>query len=234
MRFSARELDALKAHATEPNGSAPPDRWVSTFEALSAHLHRSVYRARLQLRVQNPSLGETSPPDFLTPVNIRTRLGHDYLPPRYFPNALLCVYTCLPRDLLATGPLWKVARALHDLTRTTYTTSKDEMNGTIKWIAAQPNKQDIRESFRLGTGSLMLSQWNKVDMYDGTVFEVPPTLVSPPFTPSSLCDGLGYFLPTEVQGMRGDAGAIDVHLALSQPLWDMLEQDGGFRRFRDD
>ncbi|KAG8887912.1 hypothetical protein FRB98_008737 [Tulasnella sp. 332] len=230
LRFSGGELSALKAHATDPYSGSSSNSWVSTFEALSAHLHQSVYRARVQLRVNDPNQPKLSFPDFLTPVNLRSRLG---LPPRYFANALLCVYTCLSHDVLANGPLWRVANALHDLTRTTYTTSKDEMNQTLKWIAVQPDKRRIKESFRLGTGSFMLSQWNKVDMYPGMAFEVPPSLVSPPFTPISLCDGLGYLLPTEAQGTTVDTGAIEVCLALSEPLWDVLDQDEEFRRFRD-
>lgn len=83
----------------------------------------------------------------------------------------------------------------------------------------------------------MVSQWNKFDMYAGTVFEVGPVLVSPPFTPVTLIDGLAYFLPTEEQGTAaaaaGDTGAIDVSLALNQPLWGIIDQDEEFRKFRD-
>ena len=78
----------------------------------------------------------------------------------------------------------------------------------------------------------MISQWNKFDMYAGNVFEVPPVLVSTPFTPISLLDGLAYFLPTEEQGTGGDTGAIDVNVSLSEPLWNIIDQDEEFRRFR--
>ncbi len=226
LRFSSNELKALKAHATHPTES--PASWISTFHALSAHLYQQIYRARLQLRIQDPSLNEMSPPDFLTPVNLRSNLG---LPPDYFSNALFCPYTALPLVVLANGPLWQIAKALHDVTRASCTTA-DEVNGSLRWIIAQPDKRKIRHGFRYGSGSLMLSQWNKFDMYAGTVFEVPPVLVSPPFTPISLMDGLGYFLPTAAQG-KGDAIDIDVNLALSEPLWNILDQNEDFRRFRE-
>ncbi|KAF8917562.1 hypothetical protein CPB85DRAFT_1284610, partial [Mucidula mucida] len=75
----------------------------------------------------------------------------------------------------------------------------------------------------------MASQWNKFDMYAGTVFDVAPLLVSPPFTPVALVDGLAYFLPNEEQGQPGarnvDFGAIDLNLALSAPLWEILDRD---------
>src|SRR5277367_2716207 len=46
LRFSGLELNALKAHATDPNDSPSSDNWISTFDALSAHLYQRVYRAR--------------------------------------------------------------------------------------------------------------------------------------------------------------------------------------------
>lgn len=216
LRFSSSELDALKARATDPSS----DNWISTFDALCAHLYQRVYRARLQLRAKDPTLPELSPPDFLTPVNLRSRIG---LPPRYFPNALHCQYTSLSHDLLANGPLWQVAKALHDLTRTTSITSKEEVDRTYRWIAAQPDKRKIKQGFRYGSGSLMISQWNKMDMYAGSVFDVAPVLVAPPFTPISLVDGLGYFIPTGEQG-----GDIDVALSLSEPIWEFIDQDEHF------
>ncbi|KAJ7693881.1 transferase family-domain-containing protein, partial [Mycena rosella] len=185
LRFSSAELATLKENATDPTSS---DSWVSTFDALSAHLHQRVYRARVRLRENDPSHGELSPPDFLTPVNIRSRIGTAQLPPRYFPNALLCTDASFPPDVLATAPLWQIAKVLHAMTRTSGATSKDELVATVRWLAAQPDRQRVKQSFRYGNGSLSLSQWNKVDMY--AVFAAAPILVAPPFTLISLLDGL--------------------------------------------
>ncbi|KAJ6561528.1 transferase [Mycena vulgaris] len=217
LRFSNSELSALKAKATDPNASS--ESWVSTFDALSAYLNQRVYRARMQLRAKDATYGELSPPNFLTPVNIRSHIGPDCLPPRYFPNSLLCTYTSFPLDVLASAPLWQVAKTLHDMTRTPATASKDALTATVRWLVAQPDKRQIKEGFRYGNGSLMLSQWNKVDMYGGAVFDAPPVLVAPPFTPISLVDGLGYFLQTR------EKGAIDVALALSEPIWAIFDQE---------
>ncbi|KAJ7498509.1 hypothetical protein FB451DRAFT_1202137 [Mycena latifolia] len=213
LRFSSSELDALKAKATDPTSSGS---WISTFDALSAHLHQRVYQARMQLRAQDAALGALSPPDFLTPVNIRSHIGTASHPPRYSPNALICTFTSFPPDVLATGPLWEVAKTLHDITRTPAVTAPDELDATLRWLAVQDMRQ-VRQGFRYGNGSLMLSQWNKIDMYGGAVFGAPPILVAPPFTPISLLDGLGYFLPTEEQG------TIDVALALSEPIWAVMD-----------
>ncbi|KLO14152.1 hypothetical protein SCHPADRAFT_928093 [Schizopora paradoxa] len=228
VRLSSKELSAIKAAATNPDR---PDSWVSTFEALSAHIYHHIHRARLRLREIEPKHGELSPTDFLTPLNVRTRLG---LPPKYFPNALMISYGNIPSDVLESGPLWKVAEFLHDLTRNpSGLASQEDIVRALKWIALQPEKRRIRQGFRYGTGSFMISQWNKFDMYEGTVFDVAPTLVSPPFTPISLIDGLLYFLPTEDRSANADLGAIDVVLPLSEPVWDVLDSDSEFRRFRD-
>ncbi|TFK51935.1 hypothetical protein OE88DRAFT_1486547 [Heliocybe sulcata] len=233
VRFSGRELDALKAHATPSDAGG----WVSTFEALSAHLYQSVYRARLQLRISqgmSPSAAASEIiRDFLTPVNIRdpTRLN---LPPRYFPNALSSYCTTLSHEMLADGPLWKVAKAMHDLVRAS---SQQEAEQIARWIAAQPDKNRIQLRLRYGYGCTMISQWCKFDMYAGAVLDVAPALVSQPFTPISLIDGLFYLLATEEQVQPADSqlrdkGSVDIALALSEPLWPILDQDEQFRRFR--
>ncbi|KAJ7108463.1 transferase [Mycena crocata] len=220
LRFSSTQLKALKARATDPSGSS----WVSTFEALAAYLYQRVYKARLQLRVTDPTLPALSPPDFFTPVNLRSQLA---LPPRYFPNALFATSAPLPTDILAHGPLWQVARAVHDLLRGPSTTQTADIDGTLRWLALQPDLRAVRLSFRYGSGSFVISQWNKFDMYGGAVFDVPPVLVSPPFTPSSLLDGLAYTLPGGEVGVEGgDKGAIEVNMSLSAPLWDLMDQDG--------
>ncbi|KAJ6531901.1 transferase family-domain-containing protein [Mycena capillaripes] len=89
LRFSSSALAALKVEATEPNGS----EWVTTFDALSAHLYQRVHRARLQLLAKDPTFGPLSRTDFLIPVNLRSRLD---LPARYFPNTLFTSYTTIP------------------------------------------------------------------------------------------------------------------------------------------
>ena len=67
--------------------------------------------------------------------------------------------------------------------------------------------------------------------------QIYPALVSPPFTPTSLVDGLAFLLATQEKiGMSSEKSvppmpSMDVNLSLIKPLWDMLDSDEEFRRF---
>ncbi|KAF4545927.1 uncharacterized protein LTHEOB_4579 [Lasiodiplodia theobromae] len=240
LRFSGHELAELKAAATDPSGLS----WISTFDALTAHLFQQIHLARLQLSTSqnvSPSDAESSPPSraFLTSVNLRgpTRLN---LPPRYFPNAVVCPHGIIDAAVLAAqAPLWEVTKAIHDITHSRDNNVED-IRHTLRWIAAQPDKRRVKAAgFVYGTGSFVVSQWCKFGMYAGAEFEVPPALVAPPFTPISTMDGLAFFLATEeLVGMEHGGGeglppAIDVNLTLSEPVWKVLDQDTVFRQFGD-
>ncbi|KAJ9655510.1 hypothetical protein H2201_008786 [Coniosporium apollinis] len=234
LRFLRPELDALKARAADPNGGG----WVSTFDALSAHLVQRVFCARLQHATQE-GLSTDLSRDFLTSVNIRDILN---LPPRYFSNGVLTPYTTLPHDALAHGPLWQVAKALHDSVRSL---SAQDAKQTVEWIAAQPDKRRVRQGFRYENGGFTVSQWSKYDMYVGVDFDVDgngesiaPALVSPPFTPISLVDGLAFFLSTEEQYQRarspsspGGTCAIDVTTHLDKKHNVPKELRNGLTRY---
>lgn len=228
MRFTSAQLDRLKAAAKDTTDAE--NGWVSTYDALSALVWTRTYHARVQLKRRTMKNGEHNDEklpsqDYLTSVNYRTRLN---LPPRYPFNAVYAPYTTLSHDtLVGTDPdasLRAAARTVHALTRSV---GPEEAAATARWMAAQPDKRRIQWGFNGGYGSTMISAWNKFDVYVGTDFERPPVLVAPPFTPISLADGLGYYLPTEEQN-----GEIDFHLALSEPVWGVLEEDEVWLRFR--
>ncbi|KAJ5734777.1 hypothetical protein N7533_013180 [Penicillium manginii] len=231
--FGPAELNALK-HAASPS---PQDHWVSTFEAISAHLWLSVQRARLRYRgLGNTAFdnsGETA--DLLTSLDWResTRLK---LPPRYFPNAVSEPFITLPLKDLSHQALPKTARMIHEVLRAR--TPKDQTE-TLSWVMAQPKKNHINLRCRFNERSFIISQWNKLHFYavhfetDNQGKPVLPERVWPPFTETSLVDGLAYFLPTgsEVGGDTDRLG-IDIALSLHEPIWDILEQDVCFRKFR--
>lgn len=232
MRFSASELARIKAEANS-NGM---DQRVSTFDALTAHVWQSVHRARVRLcEMQGMTPSEAArhvPLQFLTSVNMRRKLD---LPLRYFPNCVLCPVFSLPAAQLLDAPLSSVAASVHYGVRSVVPT---EAQQTVRWIAASPDKQRVRLRFHYEEGGFLVSQWSKFRMYRGAEFDVPPALVSTPFTPISLVDGLAYFVATEDQLSQSETaggvttGSIDVTLALSEPLWAFLDEDERFRRHR--
>lgn len=216
LRFTSPDLARIKAEATDPGAAA--GEYVSTFDALNAFLHQRVYRARHRLRQSNPALAPLSHPDLLSPVDVRRKLPA--LSSGYIGNAIFTTYAHFETAALLEGPLHPIAREVHRMTRQSGVANAQEIESTIKWIALN-DKSKIKNGFRLGNASLMLSQWNKIDMYRSATFDegVRPSLIAPPFTPISLLDGLGYYLPAPAE----DKGAIDVYLALSEDIWNELD-----------
>ncbi|OJJ74368.1 hypothetical protein ASPBRDRAFT_118736 [Aspergillus brasiliensis CBS 101740] len=239
LRFSSQKLQELKAQATDPNGRD----WVSTNDALVAYLYQLTYRARLQhLTAQGvpetTALNQLSTGIF-SPINMRspTRLN---LSPRYFPNCVygMCMY--LQPETLASGPLWKIAKAFHDIS---HGITPGEMKQTTQWLAIQPDKSRIKMNYDFN-GSFTTSQWSKFDMYVGTDFDVdqdgnviPPVVVSRPFTDISRVDGLAMVMASEEQFHRASEisassngpCAVYVNYTLSEPLWAYLDKDEEFR-----
>jgi hypothetical protein len=234
MRFTASELASIKAEANFGRVDQP----LSTFDALTAHLWQSVHRARVrrcEVVGMTPSEAASHAPlQFLSSVNMRgpIKLG---LPHRYFPNCVLCPVFSLSTAQLLDDPLGSIAAAVHDGIRSI---GPLEARQTLRWIAAQPDKQRVRMTYRYEEGGFLVSQWSKFGMYRGTKLDVAPVLVFAPFTPISLVDGLTYFLATEDQLSQSEAasgattGSIDVTLSLSEPLWAILDQDARVRRHR--
>lgn len=204
-RFTSAQLARLKQKYSPVDGSG----CVTTFDALTAHLYDRALAARTRAGL---------PPftSILTSVNVRpeSRLG---LPARYFHNALLA-----PHLAVAPG---KTAETVHALARCG---ERGNVERIARWIAAQPDRARIRFSF---PGGFMCSHWGRFDMYDGTAFDKgqPPALVAPPFTAISNVDALAYYLPIP-PGTEG--GGLDVYFPLLDPLWELLEQDEEWKRFR--
>lgn len=79
-----------------------------------------------------------------------------------------CPYTYTAHELLADGPLWQVAKSLHELIRSV---EPLQMEMTNRWVAAQPDKSRIRLDYSFVNGSFTVSQWAKFGMYLGVGFD---------------------------------------------------------------
>ncbi|KAI2857799.1 hypothetical protein CBS12448_6359 [Aspergillus niger] len=239
LRFSSQKLQELKLRATDPNWQD----WVSTNDALVAYLYQLTYRARLR-HLTSQGIPDSAAFDQLSTgifssINMRgpTRLN---LPPRYFPNSIYGAYMYLQPETLAYGPLWKIAKAFHDMS---HGITPEQMKLNTQWLALQPDTSRIRMNFDFD-GSFTTSQWSKFDMYVRTDFDVdqhgnaiPPITVSRPFTDVSRVDGLAMVMASEEQLYRAiDTSAsskgpcaVYVNYTLSGPLWAYLDQDEEFR-----
>ena len=167
LHFSSRDLAALNEKATDPSSKG----WVPSTEALLAYLWQRAYQARLKF-LQSQGVSPSASPALMPPrcwISMDMR-GPDRLNlnPRYFPNCIYAPYTNELRPSLAESPLPDVAKSVHDLIRSV---EPERMMKTTVWIAAQPDKGDIRVDFILGRGSFTVSQWSKMDMYKGNHFK---------------------------------------------------------------
>jgi hypothetical protein len=215
--LTAEILKDIKLQARDQSN---PETWITTFEALSADIYQAVHRARLRLRVMDTTMPPISQLDFYTVIDLRSRL-HPYLDATYPFNARLAVLSKCSPDLFEGGPEL-LAKQIHHSTRIPSLVKPDTLNKTLKWLAVQPNMANVSTGFAHGSGSLLVSQWNKFDLYS-TIFETAPVLASTPFAPSTLLDGLVYFLPAKTEG------DVQLCMALTEETWTVLEADTGFR-----
>ena len=210
IHWSAAQLQALKERATHVG------RRISTYTALVAHVYQAVHRARCALGGSIELSG-----DLLTAVNVRSKTP--CLPPNYFPNAfLVAVSTYDPTDLVHAD-IRDVALFVNALVRDRVL--PDEIDDTIRWMQAQPDKNRITNGFRLGTGGFIATQWSSFMRYEEYALDgVRPMLVIPPHSPISTLDGLLQTLapvPTEEGGQEG----LLIALSLSARVWDVIDRD---------
>ncbi|KAI9637469.1 transferase [Dioszegia hungarica] len=225
--FSSADLAEIKCRASDPDS---PDKPISSFVALCAWLHQQIYKARLILEAKSPSIHKIVTTDFLSPLNLRAANRLPALPPNYFPNGVLTHYTTVPPTDLASAPLHRIAGHLQAM-MTTQAVVGVEAERTVKWLAAQLNLNLVTFGMKFGQGSCMISAWNKFDMYGEGAAQFKegekPVLVSPPFTPISLMDGLAYVLPPHPRGGKEGDGVV-VYLSLLEAVWDVIEKEGLF------
>ncbi|ORY82961.1 transferase [Leucosporidium creatinivorum] len=206
LRFTKSELEKIKAAATPSNG------WISTFDALSALIYQRIYRARC-------SLGQTNATAFLSSIDQRAASRLNF-PPNYFPNGITAPTFELAPSELADAPLSTIATRVHDFLRSE---DSDHILSMLKWFTAQPNKSKSLSRFPVDRPGFMISQWTNVKTYEGVSFEdEDPLLVATPFTPISLLNGLAYTLP------RKDGDGLELAIALSENVWEVLDRTGGF------
>ncbi|CEH18414.1 hypothetical protein CBOM_04816 [Ceraceosorus bombacis] len=225
LRFSAKHQSELKSLATNPG--ANEGEYITTFDALCAYVLQQTYRART-----SPTRLPSCSPDrcnFLTPSDWRKALN---LPPNHTPNTCFVNFCDLTPELVLDGPAHAIARAVHQVSRSL---SLADAKSQLRWLCAQADKSKAQLAFSYGDGSLLLSSWLKMDLYDALSLSlaqrgpeerrIRPAVTFTPFTQVSLIDGLGYFLPIPPSSsMDGEASSVDLALALKESVWREMDR----------
>ena len=229
LRFTAPELERMRAAASDPEaGCTAP--WISTFEALSAHMLRCVHRARHPELYAHGDLdgraGASGKSDVImsgtVTVGIRGRTEPP-LPARLFANAVLKVCAAVP---LSSSSLGATASAMHAAIAGLDAAA---VHRALCWVSAAPNKAAIR-LVEDPLDRLSLVSWTRFGTYapDGPTslaFEpgCPPLRVSFNNTPQGV-NGLMTVMETPT-GQEQGRGALEVHIGLLRD--DMLRMIDG-------
>lgn len=232
IRFGASELEAMKRNATDLNASN--DGFITTFDSLCAHVFQRIHMARALHAENNGISADTIAAPFLTSKNWRSELN---LGDRYFANAVTVFYFTLPHSKVAKSTHAELSKYIHDTIRSL---SSEEVVQNLRFMAAQPDKSKLQQSFSIGNGTLTTTQWCRYDSYIGTDYGVDefghlisPVLGLPPRTPIATLDGVSFFVATEDQQQRplNAKESIDFVVTLADPIWDILDADPLWRGF---
>lgn len=210
-RFSADELKRLKLDATIHLSSGVD--YISTFEALTAHLHRQIMIARHHL----PSTITR----FYISTNIRSRLTQPSLPSTYFGNAIMFTFLEMP---VSDTTHMNLASRIH---RSIQSNDNNDIRTTLAWILCQTDPTKITPTFDLVGTDFTISAWNKMRMYSGADFEngiYPCRILLPP---DMKFNGAAILLSTEINDE-----SIDLVLALNVNEMERLENNPDFRKYR--
>jgi hypothetical protein len=281
IRFSANELKSIKYRAVNQLNNQSTDRsinqsqnqsnndqsldqsanqsvnqsndWISTFDALTAHLHAQVFAARSRLAQSMNQPIDQLVGDLLFPINFRSSSSQSVnqsskqsvnqsvnrssnqlidLSSDYFPNGAMPVFIKFTATELSQSIDRSINHVAHSIHSLIQSLKSNDVISTMKWIAAQSNKQSIYQPFSF-PGGFMVTAWNKMPMYKVHFNGQSPILVSKPFTNISLLDGFAHYMATEDQLIYDQSNdcSIDVIMSLNELVWKELDQDPQFRQY---
>jgi hypothetical protein len=218
-RFEADELARIKQAATPPasssassasaakGGQAP---WVSTFEALAAHLSRAAFRARHPELVEAASsaaaaaLSKPVSSKLYIATNWRARLRDPPCPPRYFGNAALYTSLRFPDTAAAlSSPAASLSDTAAQLHAAIAANDGPAHWRTMAWISAQTPKDSIEPAFDdLAGDDFAVTSWLKFGMHASAEFERGATPVRVCLPPFPGMPGVAILFPTPDEGPR--------------------------------
>ena len=209
-RFLASELKRLKMDATIHLSS--DINYISTFDALTAHLYRHVILARHH----SPSTVSR----LYISTNIRPRLIQPPLPRTYFGNAIMFSYLEISMsEIIQMNLASQIHRAIE-------ANNNDDIRTTLAWILSQRDQTRITPTFDLSKTDFTITAWNKMGMYSDADFEstIHPCRILLP--PDTKFNGVAILLSTEIQDE-----SIDVVLGLEINEMERVETNPDFRKY---
>jgi hypothetical protein len=238
LRFSSGELGRMKAHATatlpqpaleqqaQGDGTKHGEkRWISTFDAMTAHLMRHIFRAQLTPSSLQSALTTSTPALLLPSINWRDRITSKDgppAPPRFFGNAILKVSVAYTSRELLTESLGSTAYTLHT---TIASTTEEQILGSLAWIGTREDPTRIVMKCDR-TRDVRVTSWNKFGLYS-VDFErgLYPTRA----VRYGRMEGI---VVLSVNPDEGDPEALDVMVSLTEEQHRRLDEDQEFRGFR--
>ncbi|CAG8484808.1 15594_t:CDS:2 [Dentiscutata heterogama] len=204
-RFSQDVLKRLRDYYSFgiPNGS-----WISTNDALVAHLWRTTTRAR------NIDLSTEIFCSFA--LNGRDRLN---IPKNYYGNVALQIYPKMLVSQLINGSPSSVAlqvrKAVTDM-------NESRIRSIIDWIEQQPDKSLVVASCMHNAEDLVLTNWAKFHKHDLIDFG-DGTPIKQRMGRKFAANGLYIIFGVE--------DGIEVYISLQTDKLEILEQDPEFKKF---
>ena len=237
-RFEASEIAAMKREACATSGQP----WLSSFEALAAHVSRCIYAARTSGLDESTVAAEWPSMRVDIASNLRGRLSprsdseatlvrsHEIL----WGNAVLPAIVELPRSAL--DPLASLSVSADSIHASLSSLSSAELWRTLSWLAWQAPKAGIWQSLRMERG-LILSAWSKFRAHDvffemsdveeaGAAEPVRPLRICPASRPAGE-DGWAALLDTPARD-----GSIDLCVSMRIEHGDAMMRSKELHRFR--
>lgn len=212
-RFSALKLAELKVEASR---DCPPVSWITTNDAVSALVWKSITKAR------SSRLDISKSSTLLRAINGR-RLSRPPIPDAFLGNAVQCILiTRTIKDLAESMSI----SAITLLIRQSMLPIDDFfIRSLATMLRNEPDKRTIGYDVDPETG-FVISSWADLPVYPeggfGPLLGMPEFMRRPRLTP---CEGLAYFMP------KDPLGNIDLVIALRESDLEELKTDAEWMRY---